>query len=190
MSSRYYLPMRHDVVAKTMYNAIRRKDSPENKSIKTYSDVESIATHNMTEYWWNVPVKTSIKCKHNRPDIMIWDRKEKLCTVVEISCPADVNITLKRANGSGGRASMRSLDLLEISTQNLPKIFLKSHTTVLKLIHQTTRIVQPSYLPCASSSYLECFVSLFRSPRFYHSIQIYFVPRIVLRWYIYISFPV
>ena len=94
MSSRYYLPMRHDVVAKTMYNAIRRKDSPENKSIKTYSDVESIATHNMTEYWWNVPVKTSIKCKHNRPDIMIWDRKEKLCTVVEISCPADVNITL------------------------------------------------------------------------------------------------
>ena len=51
--------MRHDVLAKTLYNAIRRKDNPEDKNIRSYSDVEGILTHNLREYWWNVPVKTS-----------------------------------------------------------------------------------------------------------------------------------
>ena len=36
-----------------------------------------------------------VKCRHNRPDIMIWGREKKVCAVVEISCPADINITLK-----------------------------------------------------------------------------------------------
>jgi len=32
---------------------------------------------------------------HNKPDLLIWNRETKTCTVVEISCPADVNITTK-----------------------------------------------------------------------------------------------
>ena len=94
MSLRYYLPMRHDVVAKTIYNAIRRKDCPGINIVNT-SVLEYIHTHEHKEYWWNIPIKTSAKCKHNRPDIVVWDRKEKLCTVIEVSCPADVNISFK-----------------------------------------------------------------------------------------------
>ena len=47
------------------------------------------------EYWWNIPIKTAIRCKHNRPDIVLWDREQKSCTVVEVSCPADVNVSSK-----------------------------------------------------------------------------------------------
>eukprot|EP00106_Octopus_bimaculoides_P020898 XP_014788340.1 PREDICTED: uncharacterized protein LOC106882245 [Octopus bimaculoides] len=78
-----------------VYNEIRRKDIPEDKEIRTRNMVEAIVTHNKKEYCWNIPVKILIKCKHDRPDIMICHREEKLCTIVEIIWPTDVNIKLK-----------------------------------------------------------------------------------------------
>ena len=35
-----------------------------------------------------------MKLKHNKPDIVVWGRK-KICKIIEISCPADVNIMEK-----------------------------------------------------------------------------------------------
>ena len=46
MSARYYLPMRHDIVAKTIYNAIRRKDCPDGHTQGT-PEPECIHTFNI-----------------------------------------------------------------------------------------------------------------------------------------------
>ena len=54
---------------------------------------KSISFRGNKEYWWNVPLKTASKSKHNRPDILILDKELKVCSVIEISCPADVNIS-------------------------------------------------------------------------------------------------
>ena len=35
------------------------------------------------------------KIPHNKPDLVIWNTKEKTCNIVEFSCPADINITKK-----------------------------------------------------------------------------------------------
>ena len=35
------------------------------------------------------------KLPHNKLDILTWNKKTKTCSVIEISCPADVNITRK-----------------------------------------------------------------------------------------------
>ena len=45
------------------------------------------------EFWWNLSVKTATRVKHNKPDTVAWDRAGKICKIIEISCPADVNIT-------------------------------------------------------------------------------------------------
>ena len=95
MAARYYLPERHDVVGRTLFNAIRKNNSPDLQKLpRSYSDVQIIAESNF-EYWWNVSVKTSRKVSHNKPDIIIWDKNEKKCSIVEISCPADVNVSSK-----------------------------------------------------------------------------------------------
>ena len=60
--------------------------------MKTNEFIEIIGDY---EYWWNVPIKTSTKLPHSKPDILIWNKKTKTCSVIEISCPADVNITRK-----------------------------------------------------------------------------------------------
>ena len=63
-----------------------------NSSIR---EILNTPTKSKTEFWWNLSVKTATKLKHNKPDIVAWDRLGKICKMVEISCPADVNVMKK-----------------------------------------------------------------------------------------------
>ena len=94
MSSRYYLPLRHDVIAETVYNEILRKENPDKKK-SINNETEVITTVSDKELWWNVQVKTSSKVPHNRHDMIVWDMKKRLWYVSEFSCPADINIVNK-----------------------------------------------------------------------------------------------
>ena len=64
MSSRYYLPIQHDVIAKYFYEAIGRKKDPKCKI--EYKGNEFIDQDSGTECWWNVAIKTAVKVQHNR----------------------------------------------------------------------------------------------------------------------------
>ena len=45
------------------------------------------------EIWWNLPIKTANKVEYNRPDVVIWNRETKVCHLVEISVPQDIDIS-------------------------------------------------------------------------------------------------
>ena len=97
MATRYYLPLRHDVVAKTLWNELHIMDSGTRK-VDQNLDVDSeghISVQGDKEFWWNVPIKTCSKVKHNRPDIVMWNHCKKECTIIEVACPLDVNIVAK-----------------------------------------------------------------------------------------------
>ena len=94
MSSRFYLPFRHDIVAKELYKRHIKKFT--NTVIDTNKlPHETIHKFGDFEYWWNVPILTATKLRNNKPDIVIWNIKEKICYVLEISCPTDTNIERK-----------------------------------------------------------------------------------------------
>ena len=95
MSSRYYLPIWHDVIAKYLYEVIRKKKDPKCKI--EYKGNKFVGQDNGTEYSWNVAIKTAAKVRHNRPDLVIWDIESKNCQIIEFSCPADVNVSKKAA---------------------------------------------------------------------------------------------
>ena len=40
-------------------------------------------------------IQTTSKLPNNKPGIVIWNRKKKTCNIVEISCPANTNISKK-----------------------------------------------------------------------------------------------
>ena len=44
---------------------------------------------------WNVSVKTVTKVPRDKPDLMIWDQEVKVCSIIEFSCPLDININKK-----------------------------------------------------------------------------------------------
>ena len=41
-------------------------------------------------------MKTANKVKKNRPDITIWDTQKKICQIVEVSLPLDMNLSQVR----------------------------------------------------------------------------------------------
>ena len=89
MSSRCYLPLRQDVIAKHIFENLMKKIDPHRKI--TYSD----ELFEEKEFWWNVKVKTTTNIKKNRPDLIIWNLNSKECQVVEFSCLGDINVTRK-----------------------------------------------------------------------------------------------
>ena len=93
MSARYYLPLRHDEVAKTVLNSHLKNFS--DKQITLSSDPEFIYKEHAREYWWNISIKTATKIPHNKPDLVIWNKETKLCSIIEFSCPLDTNIGRK-----------------------------------------------------------------------------------------------
>ena len=48
------------------------------------------------EIWWDKYVKTANKVKKNRPDITIWNTQKKICQLMEVSVPLDMNLSQVR----------------------------------------------------------------------------------------------
>ena len=46
---------------------------------------------------WNQEVYTDVDVTANRPDIIIKNRKEKTCTLIDVAIPADRNVVRKEA---------------------------------------------------------------------------------------------
>ena len=46
---------------------------------------------------WNQAVHTDIEVTANRPDIVIKNKKEKTCTLIDVAIPADRNVVQKEA---------------------------------------------------------------------------------------------
>ena len=61
MSSRYYLPLRHDAIAKYVYEQHRMKLAPGCKV--EYPADEFIHSEGNIEYCWHLSIKTAIKTK-------------------------------------------------------------------------------------------------------------------------------
>ena len=70
------------------------KNHPDMKYIES-TEYEYVIKHDDREYWWNVSIKTATNVPHNKPDIVMWDKLNKECSILEFSCPADVNISNK-----------------------------------------------------------------------------------------------
>ena len=91
MSSRYYLPLRHNVIAKYVYKIFQKKSNLDCKIV--YNENQFTKKEGQMEFWWNVSITMPTKVKLNKPDLLIWCRDTETCKVVEFRCPADVNVT-------------------------------------------------------------------------------------------------
>ena len=69
MSVRYFLPVRHDVVAKTVLKALILKIDPTDK-FKHQQDPEYLYKAKDYEFSWNLFINAAMKLRHNKPDIV------------------------------------------------------------------------------------------------------------------------
>ena len=62
---------------------------------KIFKDPEPITVFRDLEIWWDKPVLLPRKIPHNRPDIIISDKKTLSCTIIDVSVPLDLDIEKK-----------------------------------------------------------------------------------------------
>ena len=97
MSARYYLPLRYDVIAPNVLKMIIKKNHQE-RHVKRLNEPEYVIKIYNHEYWWNMSIKTATKIPQNRPDLFVWDTDQKICQIIEFSCPCDVNLSGKTSD--------------------------------------------------------------------------------------------
>ena len=111
MFSRYYLPLRHDTITKYIYEQHRMK-LVHGCSVE-YPAEEFVHSEGNIEYWWNLSIKTAIKTKINKADLIIWSWEVKTCQMVEFNCPADINVSKKVSEKKNIYSTLiRSMQLL------------------------------------------------------------------------------
>ena len=95
LSTSMYLPVRHDKVAKVIYDTIIDWKNQKKCIVGIYSKGNK-------ETWWEKKITTIPPLKHNKPDNLYWNKHENTCFIIDIAVGLDVNITkninLKHSN--------------------------------------------------------------------------------------------
>ena len=60
------------------------KNHPDMK-YRESTEYEYAIKHDDMEYWWNISVKSFTKVPHNKTDIVICDKLNKECSILEFS---------------------------------------------------------------------------------------------------------
>ena len=82
-----YLTVCHNQVTRIIYQELMNHDRV------IYKPPEVTRTEDK-EIWWDVYVTMPGNVEHNRPDMVLWDLKNRKCTIIEISVPLDTNLEL------------------------------------------------------------------------------------------------
>ena len=88
LSASMYLPMRHNVVARVVYNSVIQHHFKD----QSYVHPLDIWKRANIELWWDIPITTTPRVKNNKPDIVIWNSSKLTCKIVDICVPLDGNI--------------------------------------------------------------------------------------------------
>ena len=80
-----YLETRHNQTARIIHQELLQND-------KLDFNPQRVTQKDQLELWWEIDAKTVTKVKKNKPDMMLWDREQKTCQLIEITVPLDTNL--------------------------------------------------------------------------------------------------
>ena len=60
------------------------------------SFLEPVLENDRVKILWNFPVQTDHTVRHNKPDILVFEKISRSAIIIDITVPADVNIAKKQ----------------------------------------------------------------------------------------------
>ena len=83
---------RHDNVAKKIHWELCKKNGLEHKEKWYEHNTEGVAENEGVKVLWDMNIQCDNVIEARRPDIVIIDKKEKSCIIVDVAVPADVRV--------------------------------------------------------------------------------------------------
>ena len=89
---------RHNNVAKFVHLRLGEKCKllEEGKHRWYNHEPNSVYENETYKLLWDFLIQTDKKLKHNKLDIILYNKKEKTCKIIDIACPSDYNVIKKR----------------------------------------------------------------------------------------------
>ena len=98
---------RHNGVAQYIHHTICQKYQIQTcAKWHTHKPPEVISLKNV-EIIWDTPLATDRPHVFNRPDIVVRDKQNKKCYIIDIACPNDINVTQKEQEKIGKYSGLR-----------------------------------------------------------------------------------
>ena len=58
--------------------------------------VESVNENDIVKILWNVCIQVDRQIEHRKPDILVIEKNTNKCMIIDVTCPVDNNLILKR----------------------------------------------------------------------------------------------
>ena len=87
---------RHDKVCLNIHWALCKKYGVEVRERWYVHEVESVIENDIVKILWDVYIQMDRQIEHQRPDIVVIERNTNKCLIIDIACPVDNNLVLKR----------------------------------------------------------------------------------------------
>ena len=91
--------------------------------------------NNNIEIWWDKHITTVPKTKNNKPDIVVWDKNEKTCFVIDVCVPLDENVHVQEK---------RKIDIYTPLVVNLSRLYPDYSYNIIPIVLGATGLITDS----------------------------------------------
>ena len=95
LAQKEYKMWRHDKVGQAIHWKLCQKFSLPSKD-KWYDHApEGVMENDQVKVLWDFRVQTDHHLEHNRPNIVVLEKEERTCSVIDVACPFDTRVLEK-----------------------------------------------------------------------------------------------
>ena len=95
LAQKHYKSWRHDKVAQILHWETCGRIGVQ-RSAKWYDhEPEGVVETSRHKVLWDFKVQTDKRVEHNRPDLVIYDKEEQACKIIDVACPFDTRVKKK-----------------------------------------------------------------------------------------------
>ena len=95
LAQREYKMWRHDKVGQVIHWKLCQKFNIPCKDKWYDHDPEGVIENDQVKVLWDLRIQTDHQIEHNRPDVVVLDKIERSCYVIDIACPFDTRVLEK-----------------------------------------------------------------------------------------------
>lgn len=95
LAQREYKMWRHDKIGQVIHWKLCQKYNIPCKDKWYDHDPEGVIENDQVKVLWDFRIQTDHQIEHNRPDIVVLDKIERSCNVIDIACPFDTRVLEK-----------------------------------------------------------------------------------------------
>ena len=94
------------------------------KSYEHFVDKEIVVLENeKVKLLWDFSIQTEIKIDHNKPDLVLLDKKRRTCYIIDVACPFDTRIEKKEKEKFEHYTDLK-YELLKVWKTDVNKVYI------------------------------------------------------------------